>query len=682
MSEKKDKLLFEFLPGYAAFLMQEKLVDFVKEGIQASRDEEMPVLKFLAAFTEEQIIAMSIGAQKELLTAIAENKIREHINIGLEKWNTNRLEVIDRGELAAEDITAVAFLRQKLFRKFLPFYTKDFDLFNKVLDDIDRFVTEASAIAFNAYLNVQQEKIKAINETLMVREEQLLDAQKIAQMGSFLWDMMDSKKSYYSPETMKIFGMESSVSMAAFYENIHPDDREILKIAVDKALNNEGIYECEYRYIKPGHEKRIWSRGIVEFKDNKAANMKGTIMDVTKNHELLNDLKEKKENFRQLINNAPDAVIVIDQNSIVQLWNPKAEIIFGWTAEEMIGNELADKIIPQIHREGHKKGMQRFLSTGNSTILNHTLELNAINKEGEELITSITISQTMQAGEMAFIAFLRDISAEKRNQVELRKKTLQLLELNNSLAAKNAELERINKELESFNYVASHDLQEPLRKIQIYSNRLIEKDITILPPHTLEYINKIKASSTWMQRLIEDLLSFSQLSSVSEAYQDIDLNTILEEVKTTLAQSIEEKKVVIEADPLPKANVVHFQFSQLFTNIIGNSIRYGKENVAPHIRIHSKMVSTDDVLIDESCTPGNYLQLTISDNGIGFETEYAEKIFDLFKRLHTKGKYTGTGIGLSICKKIVHNHNGFIKAVSKNEQGATFHIYLPENRIN
>jgi light-regulated signal transduction histidine kinase (bacteriophytochrome) len=313
-------------------------------------------------------------------------------------------------------------------------------------------------------------------------------------------------------------------------------------------------------------------------------------------------------------------------------------------------------------------------------ILNHTLELTAINKNGEELHTSITISQTMQAGELAFIAFLRDISAEKKNQVELRRKTLQLLELNNSLALKNTELERINKELESFNYVASHDLQEPLRKIQIFSNRLIEKDIAILPQRTLEYIDKIKTSSMWMQHLIEDLLSFSQLSHNPDFFEESDLNSILEEVKNILAQSIEEKNVRIEVGHLPTMNVIPFQLSQLFTNIIGNSIRYGKENIPPHIRISSKIVDGKELGITEAHAE-KYLHLTFSDNGIGFEAEYADKIFDLFKRLHTKGKYTGTGIGLSICKKIVHNHDGFIKAESKNGEGATFHIFLPENRV-
>jgi len=681
MTEKKDKFNFKFLPDYAAFLLKEKIRDFVKEGLILSREEDMPILKYFTTFSDEQLIEMAMKANEELLSALAGNKAREYAEKALAKWNSNDIEVIEKGDLVAEDITLVAFIRTKLLRKFLPFYTEDFDLYNNILEDIDRFITQTSAIGFNAYLNFQQQKIKSINATLSNREEQLLEAQEIAQLGSFSWDLTDSKNSYYSPETLKIFGLEKSTDFTSFLEYVHPDDKELIKSAVSNALSN-GLYENEYRYVKKDHEKRIWSRGIVQYTDGKPVRIKGTVMNVTKNHQLVEDLEEKKENLKQLIENAPDAIIVIDKNGVVHLWNPKAETIFGWKAEEIVGKSLADKIIPEATRESYKKGMQRLLFTGTSTILNHTLELSAINKTGEELYTSITISQTMQAGEIAFIAFLRDISAEKKNQIELRKKTLQLLELNNSLAVKNAELESINKELESFNYVASHDLQEPLRKIQIYSNRLIEKDITVLPKHTLEYINKIQTSSTWMQRLIEDLLSFSQLTSISEAFQNVDLNALLEEVKNTLAQSIEEKNVIIESEHLPEVNVIPFQFSQLFINIIGNAIRYGKENNAPHIRISSKTVNTKDVFINEFATAGKYLQLTISDNGIGFEPEYAEKIFDLFKRLHTKGKYTGTGIGLSICKKIVHNHNGFIKAESKNEEGATFHIYIPASRIN
>lgn len=557
---------------------------------------------------------------------------------------------------------------------------QDFELYNNVLEDIDRFVTESAALAFNAYLAVHQEKISKINRTLAQHEEQLLEAQEIAQLGSFIWDFTDSEQSYYSPETLKIFGMQKSTNITSFIEDVHEDDRKVLQDSIAYAIENKGIYECEYRYIKPGYEKRIWSRGIVEYKDDKPFRMKGTIMDVSKNHQLLNDLKEKKENFSQLINNAPDAIIVIDENSIVRLWNPKAEIIFGWTNEEIIGQTITDKIIAEGHKDAYDKAMRLFSSSENTSDLNHSIELDAINKKGDHLCISITISKSFQNGERVFIAFLRDITLEKKNTIELRKKTLQLLELNNSLALKNAELERMNAELESFNYVASHDLQEPLRKIQIFSNRLIEKDSAILPQHTHNYIEKIKTSSARMQNLIEDLLSFSQLKSHTDAFENVDLNLLLDKVKDTLTHSIEEKNAVIESTHLPVVNVIPFQFSQLLTNIISNSLHYRKKEVDPHIRISAKMI-TQEANMHELYKPGKYLELSISDNGIGFESEYAEEIFHLFKRLHNKEKYSGTGIGLSICKKIMHHHEGYIRAESTEGNGATFYIYLPESKI-
>lgn len=247
---------------------------------------------------------------------------------------------------------------------------------------------------------------------------------------------------------------------------------------------------------------------------------------------------------------------------------------------------------------------------------------------------------------------------------------------NRFMEERNRELEATNKELTAFNYIASHDLQEPLRKIETFISRLIDKDYAKMSEAGQQYTSKIQSSASRMRILIDDLLQFSRTNKAEKVYEEVDLNGLLENAKQELAQIMEEKKAVVENEELPKLKVVAFQIQQLFTNIISNSLKYSKENETPTIRIKSSLV----IAQNETGLPKNkdkYYKITFEDNGIGFEQEYADKIFILFNRLHNKNEYDGTGIGLAICKKIVENHQGYIFANGYPDKGAVFTIYLP-----
>ncbi len=282
---------------------------------------------------------------------------------------------------------------------------------------------------------------------------------------------------------------------------------------------------------------------------------------------------------------------------------------------------------------------------------------------------------TGESGEaVRLVGTCQDITEEFYLNKELHDQAL-LLEY------KNLELERSNKELESFNYVASHDLQEPLRKIQTFSNRVLEKAGENLPENTLGYFEKIISSAALMQRLIEDLLAFSQSGATTAISGNVDLNNIVSDVKNSFAHIIDEKNAIVESDHLPVVNVVPFQFVQLFSNLVSNALKYDRAGVQPKIWIRSSFVKGKDIQLEKPFANKKFVAIRISDNGIGFEPEYSEKIFDLFTRLHGKEKYKGTGIGLAICKKIVHNHQGIIRAEGEKGKGAVFSIYLPEERI-
>lgn len=248
-----------------------------------------------------------------------------------------------------------------------------------------------------------------------------------------------------------------------------------------------------------------------------------------------------------------------------------------------------------------------------------------------------------------------------------------------SLEQQNLELEASNKELIAFNYVASHDLQEPLRKIQTFVSRLSEKEYDNLSDSGKEFMTRINNSVERMRILIDDLLQYSRTTKTEKVFENIDLNDLLENSKTDLLQAIEEKNAVIQSEKLPELTVIPFQIQQLFDNIIGNSLKYCKTDTTPKIKITCKKVTAAEEPLIPKNSKEKFYKITFKDNGIGFEQEYAEKIFVLFNRLHNKNQYAGTGIGLAICKKIVENHKGFIFAKSKTNAGATFTIYLPEN---
>jgi PAS domain S-box-containing protein len=269
-----------------------------------------------------------------------------------------------------------------------------------------------------------------------------------------------------------------------------------------------------------------------------------------------------------------------------------------------------------------------------------------------------------------------DIDDQKNFTKELEQK---VQERTRQLAAKNRELENQNSELASFTYIASHDLQEPLRKIQAFSGRILEKEQEHFSATGRDYFTRIKGAAARMQNLIEALLSYSRTNASDIVFKESDLNTILEEVKRNLQDDIKEKKVLIESTELPVLDVVRMQFHQLFLNLISNAIKYSKPGIQPHIRISAQLLPAEEIPVENAPLSRQYWKISVVDNGIGFKQEYAHRIFELFQRLHGKMEYEGTGIGLAICKKIVHNHHGFIHATGLPGIGADFTIYLPLN---
>ena len=275
---------------------------------------------------------------------------------------------------------------------------------------------------------------------------------------------------------------------------------------------------------------------------------------------------------------------------------------------------------------------------------------------------------------------------------EKEKRAAELIIANQELAFQNEEKEKraaeliiANKELLAFTYISSHDLQEPLRKIQIFISIILRNENENLSEGGKHNLERTQLAAGRMQQLIDDLLAFSRISTTELKFEKTNLNLILEEVKADLKEVINEKKAIIETAELGTVNIIAFQFQQLLYNLISNALKFSKTDVPSRIVLSSRIekgskLTSQNPLIKEgrSLSPAkNYCHITVSDNGIGFEPHFSERIFGVFQKLHGKEVYGGTGIGLAIVKKIVENHNGIITATSELNKGATFDIYFP-----
>ncbi|WP_428658068.1 ATP-binding protein [Runella sp.] len=253
----------------------------------------------------------------------------------------------------------------------------------------------------------------------------------------------------------------------------------------------------------------------------------------------------------------------------------------------------------------------------------------------------------------------------------------QLAEEKQKLVQLSEKLRSVVAELENINWISTHDLKEPLRKIQTFASRILEDENHTHTPMVIQSVQRMNDAAVRMQTLIHDLVSYTHVNKLENNLVPTDLNAVLDEVSTELHVELEEKKAVIDSDLLPQVLGVAFLLQQLFLNLVRNSIKFSKKDLAPHIQIRTttieKVITEDNQLLNRP-----FHKISFIDNGVGFDNQYASQIFDVFKRVHNASQYQGTGIGLAICKKIMQNHNGFIDATSEKNIGTTINLYFPQ----
>ncbi len=376
-------------------------------------------------------------------------------------------------------------------------------------------------------------------------------------------------------------------------------------------------------------------------------------------------LRMSEERARLTVETAYDACISIDADGVVTDWNLQAEATFGWSRSDVVGKVLADLIIPSQFREMHRKGMERFLATGEGPVLNKRVEMIALHKDGHEFPVELRIAPIHWGKTYAFSAFVHDITNRKVAEERLK--------------AFTAKLEQSNRELQDFAFVASHDLQEPLRKVTSFGDLLKIKYGRHLPAEGHDYLERMVNAVKRMQVLITDLLTYSQVITQVQPFSWVDLKSVAQEVLSDLDQKIREADGRVEVGDLPAIEAEPVMIYQLFQNLVSNAIKYRRQGVPPIIKINGAILPGDRQLsAGEAASPAvPSIQITVEDNGIGFDEKHLDRMFIIFKRLHGRSSYAGSGIGLAICKKVVDHHKGSITAKSKLNEGSTFIAILP-----
>jgi PAS domain S-box-containing protein len=534
---------------------------------------------------------------------------------------------------------------------------------------------------------------KQVEESLKNRTSQLIEAQRLAHIGSWEWDV-HANHIDWSDELYRIFGLtpqEFEPNYESYLSYIHPEDRDYVDGIIKQAFKDLQPFNFFNKIIRPDSVVRIVSAtgNVTTNHKGEVIRMSGTAQDVTEQKQYEVELVRSKERFLKIFDKNPIAMTLAEiKTNKIAFANNLFYSQFGYSEAEVIGHTTEElKLISPEENERLVALIMDYLKEERSVEELRTLSL----EETEELLLKLKeanvlknfeILYTRKNGETFFALVSYEIVGigNQRYTITSYQDITERKKISIQLEKQNEELAKMNKELESFNYISSHDLQEPLRKIQIIANRLSTTELQNLSNSGKDYFNRLEQSAHRMQTLIKDLLAYSRMSTADRKFEHTDLRLLVEEVKLEFHETIKEKQAVIESDDMCSCSVIPFQFHQLLTNLISNALKFSRPEIPPHIILKCRIVNGKK-LNYPGLNPGqNYCHLTVSDNGVGFDPEYSEKIFEVFQRVHGRDKYVGTGIGLAIVKKIVENHDGIITATGQLNKGATFDIYIPENR--
>jgi two-component system CheB/CheR fusion protein len=604
------------------------------------------------------------------------------------------LSAIDPKEAKKDDKDLrIAQLERELAqaREDMSGITQDQEAVNEELQSANEELLSGSEElqSLNEELETGKEELQSTNEELTVVNQEIMGLnQQVTAARNYAEAIIATMR---GPLLVLDASLRIKTANAAFYKTFQVNERETegvflyklgnaqwniddLRRQIEKVLLEKSTFtDLEITAIFPDIGERIMRLNAREIlsETNAKKLILLSIEDVTAATKARQAERQAQERVQFMANAMPEKVWTAGANGNADYFNQAWFTYTGLSFEEL-KDWGWEKIIHTDDWDEHKRRWQHSIRTGSAFEMEHRF----LNRDGAyKWHLSRGIAQKDEHGQVKmWIGTNAEIHEQKAQQEALEtavtKRTRELQQANETL-------QRVNKELESFTYVSSHDLQEPLRKIQTLASRILDKEHQNLTDSGKNYFGRIQKAAERMQQLIQDLLAFSRLSTEERIGETTDLSGLVQEVVSELGETMAEKHATIDATGLGTAPIIVFQFRQLLHNLISNALKFSNPDQPPHITITSRTIKggklTNGTLLPEKV----YYHITITDNGIGFEAKYSEKIFEVFQRLHSKEQYPGTGIGLAIVKKIVTNHNGLITATSELNKGARFDIYLP-----
>jgi PAS domain S-box-containing protein len=428
-------------------------------------------------------------------------------------------------------------------------------------------------------------------------------------------------------------------------------------------------FEVVHEFPRVGRRVILLNARQIISEERNATTILLAIEDITDRKREEQILRESEERLQAIIENLHEGLVISDLNGQLIHFNQAALEIHGFSSleEGLLKVPRFHEILEISTLDGTVLKFEEWPLArviAGEVLTGYEVCLRRIDKDWQAIISYGGAIVKAPNGQP--LAFLTSTDITKRKRVEKK------------LEIYAAKLERSNRELQDFAQVASHDLQEPLRKILSFGDRLKRKAGESLDEECRDYLQRMFNAATRMQTLITDLMTFSRVETKGQPFVKTDLGLIAREVSADLEARIEQTGARVEIEELPTIDADPMQMRQLLQNLIGNSLKYYRAGVPPVIRVYcQKLDARSPESMDETALARQLCQILVEDNGIGFDEKYLDRIFTVFQRLHVKGEYEGTGVGLAICRKIVDRHNGTITARSSPGQGASFVVTLP-----
>lgn len=535
-------------------------------------------------------------------------------------------------------------------------------------------------------------------EELKLKEERFRQLVQNAPIGIAIVDIDDFTVKLVNDMALNIWQKRLDECQDRPLFEILPETKAGLQPILDRAISTQKPQTgTEYPFLLD--RNGTLAQGFFNFifkpviKDNKVNEIMLVAFEVTETVKAKFELEESEIQFKNIVGQSPIAMAILAGPELnIEMANDMMLTHFWKKRPEEVMQKKLSQVFPSLQGSEYLLELTSVMRHGRP-ILKKDQMMEVEDKKGrhklyvdysylplrevDDSISKIMVVVTDNTDRVLTRFKLESFSKELEEQVADR--TERLKTANQKLQDSVLQLKATNDELESFAYVASHDLKEPLRKVQMFMGRIVANEQKAFSKKSLQYVNRIDNAVDRMRTLIDDLLSFSKTGRGNAQLEQGNLKELLEQVLDNLSEKIESTSAQINYGEMGTAPIIPFQIRQVFQNLIENSIKFSKKGQKPIINVTSKIVKGKNIDLKAVQPEMDYRQISFSDKGIGFEAENNEKIFEIFQRLHGKLEYQGTGIGLAIVKKIMDNHKGFVQARSKANEGATFQLYLPQN---